>query len=364
MSQPRSCNYDLHGRLTTRMTARRASALTWPLLTSKFRYFRCPDSWPAAIDFHLGPFRPAPPRDAVTVDKKFRCAPNYLCYMGGSGHRGAVELQGFDDDQWTLRCHAPRGRWGSRVAGMLEAIQHVWAPTIAYRLQRDHGAHVVHGAAVTKHGMAIVLVGGNGTHKTPLALDLCHRHGFQFLADDWLILADGCAWPTVEHPSVLAGRYQSVVRGGPSHISPWALTSYLRHEGQMWRDLPAIGSGCPITMMVHLQRSNQAQSTTWGPIQANLVWQHAQALERLELIKHQNRFRTVVHFARLAMAYEYALPGSSLFQMTLGRRPTLPDWLQVPCFQSIQSSTYQPETADLVAQAVQQASRGRLRAAA
>jgi hypothetical protein len=186
----------------------------------------------------------------------------------------------------------------------------------------------MHGGAVARDGRAMVLFGPNGSFKTQLVLDLCLRHGFEFLGDDLVMLRDGQALAFVEHPAVLAARAEAVEAGRTAKAGAWRLARHLFGNGESnWSRLRVAGAA-RVEAVVSLEREADGTGShleNGAKPQARLedcpasaVWKRARALDRFELVKHQRRYRQVVNFARFAMAYEYAFPGSRVFDLALG----------------------------------------------
>lgn len=65
---------------------------------------------------------------------------------------------------------------------------------------------VVHASAFSDEHGAVTMIGGTGgVGKTSLALELCLKHGFRFLADDISFIAeDGHVWPNLAYPKIYA----------------------------------------------------------------------------------------------------------------------------------------------------------------
>jgi len=57
----------------------------------------------------------------------------------------------------------------------------------------------MHAAAVEKDGEAVVLVGYDGVGKSTLAMYLCLKNNFQYVADNFVLYDDKCIYPFVEN---------------------------------------------------------------------------------------------------------------------------------------------------------------------
>jgi hypothetical protein len=288
------------------------------------------------IAMHVGPFDPQIPNGSVIVDKDFYCAPDYIYFRGHYG-AGATEIRGLVGPRTTIR-HAPGGGWlsnGAREA--LRAVNLYLEPMLRQRLLLlDPPVWLMHGGAVARDGRAIVLYGPNGSFKTQLILDLCLRHGFEFLGDDLVMLREGQALSFVEHPAVLAARAEAVAAGRPAKAGLWRLARHLLGNSNSTPGALKIAAPARVTAIVAMERCCEAVEPVDGADRtcvrleacaASAVWKRAMALDRFELVKHQRRYRQIVNFARFAMAYEYAFPGSRLFALSLGPTGPAPAWL-------------------------------------
>ena len=84
-----------------------------------------------------------------------------------------------------------------------------WAPDMA----------LVHASSFSD-ARGVTLIGGTGgTGKTSLALELCRRHGFRFVADDISFVGeDGHVWPNLAWPKI----YGYNLEGDPELTAPFA----------------------------------------------------------------------------------------------------------------------------------------------
>jgi len=69
---------------------------------------------------------------------------------------------------------------------------------IFFVLRTNENIEVMHAAAVEKDGNAVVLVGYDGVGKSTLAMYLCLKNNFQYVADNFLLYDEKCIYPFVE----------------------------------------------------------------------------------------------------------------------------------------------------------------------
>lgn len=131
----------------------------------------------------------------------------------------AAERFGLGDDIFEVRHQHGRMRWTSWVSGLnsdhvhiwydfpvLQRLQYPWPffpdhlicfhviePVIEYKLQQLNVV-VLHAAAVAKDGNAILLSGRGGVKKTTYIMSLL-KNGWQYLADDLVLMKDGILYP-------------------------------------------------------------------------------------------------------------------------------------------------------------------------
>jgi len=72
-------------------------------------------------------------------------------------------------------------------------------------LRTNENIHIMHAAAVEKGGEAVVLVGYDGVGKSTLAVYLCLKNNFQYVADNFLLYDDKKIYPFVESARLSEG---------------------------------------------------------------------------------------------------------------------------------------------------------------
>ena len=131
----------------------------------------------------------------------------------------AAERFGIGDDIFEVKHQHGRMRWTSWVSGLnsdhvhiwydfpvLQRLQYPWPffpdhlicfhviePVIEYKLQQLN-VIVLHAGAVAKDGSAILLSGRGGVKKTTYIMNLL-KSGWQYLADDLVLMKDGILYP-------------------------------------------------------------------------------------------------------------------------------------------------------------------------
>lgn len=315
--------YALPGGLTARIRLGRSPA-GWPaFVDGKLGFYLSPNvgpDQPVDLEMQLGRFTLAPPAEARVVDKDFLVARDYLAFTGGHG-RGATEIRGVETADGLLIRHCPVRerpwepfRLGVRGMGM------VFEPMLKY-LYQCRGWRLLHGGAVVHDGRAVLVLGGNGTHKTRVILEMCLRHACDFGGDDLILLRQGRVEPLVENGRVLYERARRLLRGKPMTIPRTGLARLCLAPAPACPDALRIGRAAPVVAVLVLERHGSAALTGPGDprpmappeVSARLV--HG---ERLELCRHQRRHHPLTPFDRFIMAYEYALPGSRLYAAMLG----------------------------------------------
>jgi hypothetical protein len=111
---------------------------------------------------------------------------------------------------------------------------------LAYLVLESHlhlyGIVTLHGAAVERHGHAVLLLGHSGAGKTTTAVRLCHDHGFSLLGND-LVVTGGRDALLVHAGSLrVTLRYSSVAAATPKLLS-----LFLGTQDDLWRakiDMP------------------------------------------------------------------------------------------------------------------------------
>lgn len=354
MSATRLFNYDVHGLARLRLEIAGCGALRGRLIDSKFASFRRPFSGEPNIEMQIGPFTPSAPHTARVIDKHFVCAPDSVLFTGGRGGQGATEISGFTTGRILIR-HQPYAEspWGGMSAGLRGVNMYLEPMLQHFLLMQSTPTWLLHGGAVARNGQAMVIVGSNGTFKTRLILELCCRHGFDFLGDDLILLQRGRVLSFVEHPAVLAERTQAVQRGSSPKTSALGLARHFLLGAEL-TSLPSIIPQANPAMWLVLERSTAVDHAQVQAIPASLAWKKAHAIQHLELVRNQRRHRQVANISRLAAAHEYAFPGGGLFGPLLGAAPSLPTWAQWPAADCQIPPSYDSQFAERVVAAWEQ----------
>lgn len=336
-----------------RLSVPAGGGLAQRLYCGAFEHDRCADPGRRAdVSLEIGRFAPDAPAGARTVNKEFVVAPDYL-YWRGSHDRGATEIRGIETAPLVIR-HVPyRERGVRRFVPGLRAIGMYAEPLLKYVLAQ-RGAWLVHGGAVGKDGRAVFLAGSNGTHKTPLILDLCRRHGFSFLGDDLVLLANGAAHPAIEHERVLRLRWDAFGRRGSIKLPATRLyRAFARTELAAGEGL-RIGTSAPLTGAIILDRVVRGgPGPDVQPLAAGTLWRRVNQLERLEINRYQRRHRQLCNFGRMLMAYEFGVPGSRIFRHCLLEDRSVPAWFEgLPARSAMLPAAFSPPVTDAIAETI------------
>lgn len=320
-----------------------------------YEYYKCPNlPIEPELTLALGDFNPQIPSGAKTVNKEFIVAPGYIYWKGHKG-RGKIEIIGLESPK-TIINHFPYREYCLRklVPG-LRAISMYVEPLLKYHLASFDQTYLVHGGAVSRDGHAIVFLGSNGTYKTRLILELCHKHGFKFLGDDLILLKGDHVYSFIEHERVLKARYSQLRRKKKYSDSRFSLLKEFIQTSSLSEVGLKIDQKARWAMSFVLDRkSREVQTASFGKdafsrINQKLLRQRLNAIERMELIKHQARHRQLINFSRLLMAYEFGVPGSQIFSdLLINDRTFGLDIEYLPSYQAILPSRFSDDIATTV----------------
>jgi hypothetical protein len=227
-------------------------------------------------------------------------------------------------------------------------------PLLKYHLARYQEIHLLHGGAVARDGRAVVFFGPNGAHKTRLILELCRHYGFDFLGDDLIMVAGRQVLPVVEHERILKARFALLTgRANPIRTRLAQVHALLRPAPASCAGLRIATASVPILAIVLDRQVGGGASTPRGAsppgntgvrdVSCEALWQRINALERMELIKHQARHRQLINWARMLMAYEFGVPGSHIFRyMLLDDRPLPEGMSNIACRHLVLPERFDP----------------------
>lgn len=319
----RRSHYDIHGLRMTLEVA--AGARRSRLLSGKWSAFETETPTPSAdITMRIGPFRAEPPAESVIIDKDFHVAPEYV-YFGGYRGRGRTEIRGWESGCVVIR-HNPYHEAGAhKLMPGAKGMEMYLLPMLKYLFSK-RGDFLLHGGGIARDGMGVILFGSNGSGKTALVLHACLRHGWAFLGDDLVLLRDGRALCVPEQPRVLHARAVRVSAGKDVRLGVHALAKLVLRTGP--ETTPSselvIAEQAEVVGVVLIEREPLGGEPKFRPCDRDHVWAASQALEQLELSRHQRRHRQLAPISRMMMAYEYRYPGSDIFANMLGEYAPLP----------------------------------------
>lgn len=322
----------LPGGLGLSIMAEGSGEVRRKLLRARWAHYIAALDGPANLEFHLGKFSPEIPDHARIVDKDYHIADQYLYHHGSRGGRGQTEIVPLEGEDHICLRHQPYPEmFPFSLSAGVRGMNMYLDPMMAWWYSRK-GMTLLHAAAIEREGKTWLLAGANGTGKTRLVLELCHREGFSFLADDLLIVRGREVMGIVEHPAVLALRWAEFLRSGKARCSRRAILQHiLRNRQPNFGDLEIIPSG-RLEGLVFLEKPVGQD----GAIRRNspeTLWMQAIRLEHLELNRYQRRHWQVSNFGRFLMAYEYGVPGSAIFDTLQYRVAAMPQqWQDMPAW--------------------------------
>jgi hypothetical protein len=170
-----------------------------PDLNLRFGYFGA-DSLTVEPDLviEIGPFVPDKP-DCVLVDHTYSIGPGYVYCRDRKGSANwEFELSGLETSRTTLRFHGSMKGLQDLLYPDLLAQNLIGRSLLQFKL-RQKGWLMLHAAAVSRNGKAIILAGRGGAGKSTLAMKLLRTGQYSYLGDDWIALKDGVVYPMPTH---------------------------------------------------------------------------------------------------------------------------------------------------------------------
>jgi hypothetical protein len=180
-------NYNIHNVLTFQIVRDKRKDLMKDL-NLMFSFFETkqeivdPD-----IVLNIGKFTPSN-GGCYVVDHKYHIKNNYFYCKDSDGKaRWEVEILGFEDGKATINFDGTVFGLQSILIPEFLPQNFLLRPLIEYKLAKK-GYFLIHAGAVSKNNKAYILEGRGGAFKTTLTMDFVRRGGFEFMADDRVII--------------------------------------------------------------------------------------------------------------------------------------------------------------------------------
>lgn len=199
----------------------------YEFVNENFRFFRCPEPRNAELVVTVFTKKREHPKkldykiaDNLFVDK------NQLLYHDG------YTVHMVEEDQLKVNAYIHKNLLSHIVDFNEKTVGIKWLRRFLYQkymtavraalhlplfyLLESKGFLLLHGSAVSRNGEGYLFLGAGGTGKTTLALDLVINHGFNFLAEDFLIIKDDemYAFPEKVRVSENFLKYSGMSSGG------------------------------------------------------------------------------------------------------------------------------------------------------
>ena len=179
-------NYNIHDILTLQIVRNKRKDLMKDL-NLLLSFFETDEINDPDIILNIGKFTPSN-KGCYVVDHKYYIKENYFyCKDSEDKARWEVEILGFEDGKATINFDGTVFGIQSILIPEFLPQNLLLRPLIEYKLAKM-GYFLIHAGAVSKNHHAYLLEGRGGTFKTTLAMDFVRRKGFEFMADDRVII--------------------------------------------------------------------------------------------------------------------------------------------------------------------------------
>ena len=180
-------NYNIHDILTFQILRNRRRDFMKDL-NLEFTFFETKEEIDDPdIVLNIGKFTPSN-EGCYVVDHKYHIKENYFYCKDSEGKaRWEVEILGFEDGKTTINFDGTVFGLPSFLIPEFLPQNLLLRPLIEYKLAKK-GYFLIHAGAVSKNNKAYLLEGRGGAFKTTLAMDFVRRGGFEFMADDRVII--------------------------------------------------------------------------------------------------------------------------------------------------------------------------------
>lgn len=180
-------NYNIHDVLTFQIIRSKRNDFMKDL-NLPFSFFEVKDELnDPDITLNIGKFTPLN-NNCYVVGHKYHIKENYFYCKDSEGKaKWEVEILGFEDGKTTINFDGTVFGLQSILIPEFLSQSLLLRPLIEYKLAKK-GYFLIHSGAISKDNHAYLLEGRGGAFKTTLAMDFVRRKGFDFLADDRVII--------------------------------------------------------------------------------------------------------------------------------------------------------------------------------
>lgn len=209
------------------------------------------------IVLNIGKFTPSN-KNCYVADHKYHIKENYFYCKDSEGKaRWEVEILGFEDGKATIN-------FDGTVLGMQSLLipdflpqNLLLRPLIEYKLAKK-GYFLIHAGAVSKNNKAYLLEGRGGAFKTTLAMDFVRKEGFDFMADDRVIIHKDKVLSFPIHHTLFTFRVKHLPTENPRGLGDKVrMVNYLRNTSKYANNEIKIANSSKLRALLSIVKTNK-----------------------------------------------------------------------------------------------------------
>lgn len=305
-------NYNIHNILKLQIVREKRRDLVKDL-NLPFSYFETEEELDNPdIIFNIGKFEPSN-KNCYVIDHKYHIKDNYFYCKDSEGRiRWEEEIFGFENGDTIVN-------FKSNIFGLPSILipdflpqNLLLRPLIEYKLA-EKGYFLIHSSGVSKNGRAYLFAGTGGSFKTSIVMDLIRKAGFDFMADDRIILHKSKVLCFPMHFLTFNFRIKNLPNEDFRNIlDRIRLIKYLRSNQSSSCNVP-LSEDSALNSFFILEKSNRNNSVERHIIPLKNVVDKLAANNKIEMIK--SPMMMGMDFGRYfdyMLAYSFVFPNSQV----------------------------------------------------
>ena len=312
MQMKQTLNYNIHDVLTFQIIRNKRKDFVKDL-NLEFSFFETKeDINNPEIILNIGKFEPSN-NNCYVIGHKYHIKNNYFYCKDSDGKaRWEVEIFGFEDGKATINFEANVFGLPSFLIPEFLPQNLILRPLIEYKLAQK-GYFLIHAGAVSKNNKAYVLEGRGGAFKTTLAMDFVRREGFEFMADDRVIIHEDKVMSFPFHLSLFRFRVKHLPTEDPrGFLDKIRMVKYLWNNSEYANNDVRLANSSTLRALLSIVKTNKEKI---GVREANLeeiINKLIRSMEMEMVYSPRMMGMSFGRYLRYMQAYSFVFPNSQV----------------------------------------------------